>query len=321
MKFLKYLDFTTLGLATLASLFVYQVYASEFDTVSDLPYHYHIVSQSPSPSYEPGETGSLRLTIQNAGRASWPITQVYLSSVLFNGAKNTESQFITSTWVDNYRIAPVEGSASTVRPREKVSFIIPLKAIKKTGVFQESFKPALEYLGFMEGDQVNWLVAVGGTVRYQNASSGKKIEILLNDQRLLAIEDGIVILSAPVSTGMGGIYATPKGTYTIHNHIDTAFSNKYKLYMDNWMALDSDKFGLKGYGIHALPHVKVNPNNPKFKGKDGQFVGGRLYIDGKWYEGFSHLGKKMSHGCIRLGLVTSKALFDWAENGTVVEAI
>jgi lipoprotein-anchoring transpeptidase ErfK/SrfK len=93
------------------------------------------------------------------------------------------------------------------------------------------------------------------------------------------------------------------------------------LYMDNWMALDSDKFGLKGYGIHALPHVKVNPNNPKFKGKDGQFVGGRLYTNSKWYEGFAHLGKKMSHGCVRLGLVTSKALFDWAENGTRVEVI
>lgn len=318
MKLLKYLDLTTLGLITLASLFVYQVYAAEFNSVSDIPYHYRVVDQSQNPSFEPGETGSLRLTIQNAGQASWPIGQVYLSSVLFNGVKNTESQFITPTWADGYKITPIAESPAVIRPREKVSFIVPLKAIKRDGLYQESFKPALEHLGFMYGDQVNWLVAIGGTVRYQNATSGKEIKILLDEQRLLASENGVVIMSAPVSTGMGGVYATPKGHYVIHNHVDTAFSNKYKLYMDNWMALDNDNFGLRGYGIHALPHVKVNPNNPKFKGKDGQLVGGRLYTNSNWYEGFSHLGKKMSHGCVRLGLTTSKALFDWAENGTDV---
>lgn len=325
-KFLKYLDFTTLGLATLASLFVYQVYASEFNEISDLPYHYRVVSQSQNPSFEPGETGSLRLTIQNTGRASWPTTQIYLSSVLFNGVKNDSSQFITSIWKDGYRIAPVADSTTVIRPREKVSFIVPLKATKSEGIYQESFKPALEYLGFMEGNedqaQINWLVAVGNTMRYQNAaSSEKQIQILLDSQRLLAIDNGIIILSAPVSTGMGGVYATPKGTYKIHNHIDTAFSNKYKLYMDNWMALNSDKFGLKGYGIHALPHVKVNPNNPKYKGKDNQFINGRWYDDGKLYEDKDHLGHKKSHGCVRLGLDTSKALYNWAENGTKVEVI
>ena len=321
MKSLKYLDLTTLGLTMLASLFVYQVYASEAEGVSDSPYHYHIISQSPSPSFEPGETGSLQLTIQNAGRASWPIEQVYLSSVLFNGTKNTESQFTTSAWIDNYKISPVSDSASTIRPREKVSFIIPLKAIKESGVFQESFKPALEYLGFMEGAQINWLVAVGGaTIRYQNASAGKQIKILLDTQRLWAVESGVIIMTAPVSSGKSG-YGTPKGYYTIYNHKDVAYSNTYKLYMDNWMLLNSDKFGLKGYGIHALPYVHVNPNNPKFKGKDGQLVGGRLYTDGKWYEGLSHLGKKISHGCVRLSLGSSKALYDWAENGTSVEVI
>ncbi|MBU1083078.1 L,D-transpeptidase [Patescibacteria group bacterium] len=319
----RYLDITTLGLAALASLFVYQVYAAEFNEISELPYHYRVVNQSPNPSYELGSTGSLRLTIQNTGRANWPINQVYLSSVLFNGIKNTESQFITSNWVDNYRIAPMASSPSIIRPREKVNFIIPLKSIKRPGVFQESFKPALEHLGFMDGDRIDWLVGTGGSaIQYQNAAGeDKEIKIWLDDQRLWAIENGVVIMSAPVSTGMGGVYATPIGTYTTYNHIDRAYSSAYKLYMDNWMALKSTKYGLKGYGIHALPHVNVNPNNPKFKGKDGQLVGGRLYVDGRWYEGYSHIGKKMSHGCVRLGLSTSKTLFDWTEDGTKVEVI
>lgn len=322
MKVFRWLDLTTISLALLAGLFVHHAYAyGASDEISDLPYHYHILTQSPNPSFTVGETGFLQVVIKNMGQSNWDSNQIFLGSILFNGVKNTESQFATAYWQDNHRILPDNNSPAIIYPRDTVQFSIPLQTVKEVGTYQELFQLALNDDIWINGEPIKWLISIGDSIAYQSISGEKRIVINLANQRLWAVnEDNIIILNALVSTGKSG-YGTPKGSYTIHNHIDTAYSSSYKLYMDNWMELDSSKFGLKGYGIHALPHVRVNPNSPKFKGKDGQFVGGRLLVGDKYYEGFSHLGKKISHGCVRLGLNTSKALFNWAENGTAVQVV
>ena len=157
------------------------------------------------------------------------------------------------------------------------------------------------------------MIQVGNVLNHQIAE-GKQIKIWIDEQRLWMIEDNVVILDIPVSTGKAG-YSTPKGMFKILNHIDVAYSAEYKLYMDNWMALSSVKYGYRGYGLHRLPYWKVNPA----KYTEGQVLDGRLYTEGKLYEDYAHLGEKRSHGCIRLGLEASQVLYDWADNGTLVE--
>ena len=80
------------------------------------------------------------------------------------------------------------------------------------------------------------------------------------------------------------------------------------------MALYTKERGFFGYGLHALPHWKVSQGNRV----EGEIVNGRLYTQGKLYEDYAHLGKPMSHGCVRVGIEASQALYDWAPNNTPV---
>ncbi len=120
------------------------------------------------------------------------------------------------------------------------------------------------------------------------------IEIDLSDQTLKYYRLGHLIATERVSTGKWSM-PTPIGTFKTYNKADTAYSGRYRLYMDNWMAITPD--GL--YGIHALPYWIL---------KNGT----------RYYEGENHLGTPVSHGCIRLSPKAAKALFDWAPVGTTV---
>lgn len=120
------------------------------------------------------------------------------------------------------------------------------------------------------------------------------IDLDLSDQLLRSYRLGVKISQERVSTGKWSM-PTPKGTFQTRNRIRTAYSRRYGLYMDYWMAITPDG----AYGIHALPYWRL-------KG------GGILY------EGEAHLGTPVSHGCIRLGPAAAKRLFDWAPIGTTV---
>lgn len=120
------------------------------------------------------------------------------------------------------------------------------------------------------------------------------IEVDISDQRLRFYEDGIKLGERTVSTGKWDM-PTPLGTFQIRNKIPVAYSRRYKLYMDWWMAFTPDG----SYGVHALPYWKL---------KNG----------GRYYEGESHLGRRVSHGCIRQKLEDATSLYAWAAVGTPV---
>lgn len=117
----------------------------------------------------------------------------------------------------------------------------------------------------------------------------KVIEINLSAQKLIRWENGGKLDENLVSTGKRG-YATPVGLFNIRNKIDLAYSRKYRLYMPYWMA-----FTALGHGIHELP----------------------IFRNGK-REGESHLGRPVSHGCVRLGVGPAEMVYRWAEIGTPV---
>lgn len=123
-----------------------------------------------------------------------------------------------------------------------------------------------------------------------NRSDGKFIDVSLSKQRIAIIENNVLVRTFAVSTGKWST-PTPTGEFIIHNHITTAWSARYGLYMDDWMAITSDG----DYGFHRLPRW---PN-------------GTL-------EGTNHIGTPVSHGCIRLAPGDSTELYNWAKNGTKV---
>lgn len=122
-----------------------------------------------------------------------------------------------------------------------------------------------------------------------SAKLEKKIIIATSPQKLNYFLGGVQMGEFKVSTGKPSM-PTPKGTFTIGNKSPKAWSKTYGLWMPYWMGISGQHFG-----IHELPEW---PNGYK--------------------EGANHLGKPVSHGCIRLGIGPAKTLFNWTEVGTEV---
>src|SRR3989338_2713441 len=111
----------------------------------------------------------------------------------------------------------------------------------------------------------------------------KHIEVVLTKQRLSYYLGGVRLGEMVISSGRLN-WPTPIGTHTIINKSPKAWSKLAGLWMPHWMGFERGRFG-----IHALP---VWPNGIK--------------------EGENHLGKPVSHGCIRLSSVNAKKLYEWA---------
>lgn len=117
----------------------------------------------------------------------------------------------------------------------------------------------------------------------------QKIEINLKKQRLTYFVAGQPYKEFMVSTGKASM-PTPTGTFKILNKVKKAWSKTYGLWMPYWLGLNHGEFG-----IHELP---VWP--------------------GGYREGTDHLGKPVSHGCIRLGIGAAQYIYDRVATGTEV---
>jgi hypothetical protein len=118
---------------------------------------------------------------------------------------------------------------------------------------------------------------------------GKYIDVDLSTQTLTAFDNKEAVYKFKISSGKWSM-PTPIGTYSILNKIPRAYSRKYNLYMPYWMAFRWD-----GYGFHELPEWS---NGAK--------------------EGESHLGTPVSHGCVRMGVGSAEAVYDWTNVGDKV---
>lgn len=119
---------------------------------------------------------------------------------------------------------------------------------------------------------------------------GRYIDVNLAEQIMVLFEDGRAVQSYLISSGKRGM-DTPKGEFSIHNKAPRPWSKAYGLYMPNWMAFTADG----KFGIHELP----------------EWPGG-------YKEGANHLGRPVSHGCIRLGVGAAQEVYDWTDTGTTV---
>lgn len=121
-----------------------------------------------------------------------------------------------------------------------------------------------------------------------NRFPGMYIDVDVKTQTLSVVYWERVLFRSRVSTGKIG-YDTPLGVRHINWHGVRPYSAKYKLWMPWWLDLG------EGYGIHELPEWG---NGVK--------------------EGANHLGIKVSHGCIRLGVGAAKIVWDMVPDGSSV---
>lgn len=122
----------------------------------------------------------------------------------------------------------------------------------------------------------------------------KSIFINVSKQVLEQRVNDVPFASFPVSTGTLR-RPTPQGNFKIIAKTPRAWSRVAGLWMPHWMNFSGVGAPISRFGIHELPEW---PSGKK--------------------EGASSLGKPASHGCVRLGIGSAKALYDWTPVGTVV---
>ncbi len=140
---------------------------------------------------------------------------------------------------------------------------------------------------FFDGSDASYryfLSVIQGTI-----PSGKWILVKLAEQRLDQRIGTRTVAEFPISSGKPG-KPTPTGEFKTLDKIPRAWSHMAGLWMPWWMEFDA-----RGYGIHELPEW---PNGYK--------------------EGAAHLGRPVSHGCVRLGVGPAKDMYDWTPVGTSV---
>jgi LysM repeat protein len=123
---------------------------------------------------------------------------------------------------------------------------------------------------------------------------GKRIVISISQQHMWLYENGSQVLDYVISSGMADSPTLP-GVFQVTEHIDNAYGARWDLWMPNWLSIYEAAPGFFN-GIHGLPLLHN---------------GVRLWG--------SALGHPASYGCIILGLKQAADVYNWAENGVVVE--
>jgi LysM repeat protein len=122
----------------------------------------------------------------------------------------------------------------------------------------------------------------------------KRIKIDISEQRMYVFEEGQLIDTHIISTGVEDS-PTMAGIFQVQTHEINAYASNWDLYMPHFMGIYEAWPGFMN-GIHGLPLLSS---------------GQRLWA--------GNLGSPVSYGCIILDLDAAEALYDWAEAGVVVE--
>ena len=123
---------------------------------------------------------------------------------------------------------------------------------------------------------------------------GKRIVISINQQRMYIYQNGGLIRTEIISTGIADSPTLP-GLFQVKSHYINAYASVWDLWMPHFLGVYDAVPGFEN-GIHGLPLLSS---------------GRRLWAD--------VLGRPASFGCIILTLDAAEWLYGWAENGVVVD--
>jgi lipoprotein-anchoring transpeptidase ErfK/SrfK len=124
----------------------------------------------------------------------------------------------------------------------------------------------------------------------------KRIIVSLSQQRMWAYENGALQWEWPVSTGIDSSPTSP-GVFQIQSHEENAYAGNWDLWMPSFMGI-----------YRPVPHVDFMNGFHGFPTRNGSTL--------LWTE---DLGRPVTFGCILLSSDNAAQLFNWAEEGVVVE--
>ena len=125
---------------------------------------------------------------------------------------------------------------------------------------------------------------------------GKRIVVSMSEQRARVYENGQLKWDWPASTGINSSPTAP-GIFQIQSHEPNAYAGNWDLWMPSFM------------GIY-----RPVPTSDFMNGFHGFPTRGNAQL--LWT---GDLGHRVTYGCILLSSENAQVLYDWAEEGVVVE--
>jgi lipoprotein-anchoring transpeptidase ErfK/SrfK len=216
-----------------------------------------------------------------------------------------------NNWIGSNRVGMDQ---MRIDPGYTASFTFWAKAGRDADVYREFMTPVVEGITWIDSSNFSFDTMVGdtgsnpttlreqlmfsgesGSVLSLNPDGEKLISVDLSEQKMVVTLDGKLVKSFTVSTGATKT-PTPVGEYKISLKQEVRIGSAAPHYvMPKFMM-----FRNGGYGIHALPSLSRK--------------GGDLF----WTEARSHIGRPVSHGCIRVLPEDAEFVFAFADIGTKV---
>ena len=156
----------------------------------------------------------------------------------------------------------------------------------------QEFNPDLAVSGLVPGETL--IVPPKDDLLTLPVIQDKRIVISLSEQRMWTYQEGELLQSYIVSTGIPNSPTLP-GLFQVTSRNENAYASIWDLYMPHFLGIYEAVPGLTN-GIHGLPMLSG---------------GRRLWAN--------VLGQPASYGCIILDLQAAEELYYWAEDGVVVE--
>jgi lipoprotein-anchoring transpeptidase ErfK/SrfK len=129
-----------------------------------------------------------------------------------------------------------------------------------------------------------------------NPIPSKRIVVSRSQQHLWAYENGQIIFDWVISTGLPSS-PTALGVFQVQTHEPNAYADQWNLYMPHFMGF-----------YHPGPNMDLMNGFHGFPTRGGGYL---LWSD--------DLGHPVTYGCVLLSLENAETLYNWAEEGVVVE--
>lgn len=191
---------------------------------------------------------------------------------------------------------------------------IILKHLPRTHVVQAGetmmtigYDYGIPYLFVVDANPGVDTLSVGQTINIPPADQflvhpvipNKRIVVSISEQRVTVYENGAVKWNWVASTGIARSPTWP-GVYQVLMHEKNAFASQWDLWMPNFM------------GVYTVAPGDNSPING-FHGMPTR-SGGQILWE-------NSLGTQVTYGCILLSNANMQLLYDWAEDGVVVQIL
>ncbi|KKQ68491.1 MAG: hypothetical protein US89_C0007G0034 [Candidatus Peregrinibacteria bacterium GW2011_GWF2_38_29] len=278
----------------------------------------------------PNQKFRMALFFENTGNIPWFSGNTNCQNVPIVSLGTTRSLDRQSAFLNGNRVMIKD---EKIDPGQIAAFEFEVTAPEAADIYREFFALVIENRTWMKDSEIMVDFHVGNTVESEedvakkaelipismkfselDLSAPKSLEVDLSEQKMYVRIGDKLIRVFRTSTGKADT-PTPTGNYDIEFKQQVRIAGGGTPYiMPKWQAF------YKGAGIHALPSL----GNAKLRHRilqlepDEEAPTEWFQDDSLWTEAVDHIGRPVSHGCVRLLPDDAAFVFDFTDVGTPI---